>query len=32
MFDIGGAEGAHFITMEYVLGENLNSSTQVGGN
>jgi serine/threonine protein kinase/Tfp pilus assembly protein PilF len=31
MFDIGEAEGAHFITMEYVHGEDLKSMIQMSG-
>jgi len=31
MFDIGEAEGAHFITMEYVQGEDLKSMIQMSG-
>jgi len=32
MFDIGEAEGAHFITMEYVHGEDLKSMLRMSGN
>ena len=31
MFDIGEAEGAHFITMEYVHGEDLKSMIEMSG-
>ncbi len=31
MFDLGEAEGAHFITMEYVPGENLKSMIRMSG-
>jgi serine/threonine protein kinase/tetratricopeptide (TPR) repeat protein len=31
MFDLGEAEGAHFITMEYVHGEDLKSMIQMSG-
>ena len=31
MFDLGEAEGAHFITMEYVHGEDLKSMLQMSG-
>jgi len=31
MFDLGEAEGAHFITMEYVRGENLKNMIRVSG-
>ena len=31
MFDLGEAEGAHFITMEYVHGEDLKSMIRMSG-